>query len=280
VFPDELPGFREPAVRPSQEDFAARLDLDDEPDEEEKRNFPTANPRPRTRPPSASGFQDPPSESYTFAEPFPTSSNLTFAPHATGENFDDPHGFNQNTPAPPSRARPSSRVPEFEQPAPRHVASSGEQAGSTLDRALESFDESSNPAASASLPESEDLEDALAALDVDLDPAVQQQRRARRQSAQPAPQSRSRPLPGLPLERPVTGPSPTVTRPATGATPTAKPRTTGAHVIQRPATSKPAASAAPTRRSGGTTPPPAPQSAAPKRASTDDGILIDFDDDD
>jgi hypothetical protein len=104
---------------------------------------------------------------------------------------------------------------------------------------------------------------------------VQEQRRARRKSAHPP-----RPLPGLPLERTVTGPSPTVSRTPTGASPTAKPRTTGANVIQRPAkqgTAPPPVPAA-ARRSA-TTPPPVPVHVPPKRASTDDGILIDFDED-
>ena len=276
VFPDEMPGYMEP-VRPSQEDFAARLDLDDEPDdEEERRNFPTANPRPRSRaesysrPPSASEFHDPPSESYTFAEPFPQIANLGFAPHPApaGEDFDEPHGFTQNTPVPASRG-PSSRAPEFEQPARARSASRMPQPAPDPDdqigRALQSLDEPSQPQGSQQ-PPTEDLEDALAALDVDLDPQVQEQRRVRRQTGS------QRPLPGLPLQR-ETGPSPVAPPPRT--------RTTGANVIQRnPAGHKPPTMPPPipVRRSG-TTPPPMPVAAPPQRAPTDDGIMIDFDDD-
>ncbi len=278
VFPDEVPGYMEP-LRPSQEDFAARLDLDDEPDdEEERRNFPTANPRPRSRsgsradsyvPEPAADFHDPPSESYTFAEPFPQMANLGFAPHVApaGEDFDEPHGFTQNTPVPASRG-PSSHAQAFEQPArprsasrmPQPVADEDDPIG----RALQSFDEPSHPQASPE-PPTEDLEDALAALDVDLDPQVQEQRRVRRQTGG------HRPLPGLPLQR-ETGQTPVAPQPRT--------RTTGANIIQRPqkqGTMPPPIPVA--ARRAATTPPPLPVHTPPARATTDDGILIDFDDD-
>ncbi len=266
VFPDELPGFEDP-LRPSQEDFAARLDLDDEPDEEERRNFPSANPRPRSRsdsrgespPPPVADFHDPPSESYTFAEPFPAPS-LLFAPNPVGEDFDEPHGFTQNTPVPASRGRSASRGPDsFEQ------SSRGEH-DDPVARALQSFDEPSHPQAQPAHDEpTEDLEDALAALDVDLDPQVQEQRRTRRKTGGP------RPLPGLPVQR------------ATGPTPVAQPvrtRTTGANVIARSGAAKQPTMPPPVPvRKSGTTPPPLPVHTPPKRATTDDGIMIDFDDD-
>jgi hypothetical protein len=198
-------------------------------------------------------------------------ANLGFAPHApVGEDFDEPHGFTQNTPAPASRG-PSSRAPEFEQPARTRPASRMPQPvpdhDDPIGRALQSFDEPSHPQASPQ-PPAEDLEDALAALDVDLDPQIQEQRRVRRKTGS------QRPLPGLPLQR-ETGPSPVVSAPRT--------RTTGANVIQRtPAAHKPPTMPPPipaAARRPGTTPPPMSQTAPPRRASTDDGILIDFDDD-
>ncbi len=263
VFPDELPGYQEPPVRPSQDDFASRLDLGDDDDEEERRNFPTANPRPATRPPPLADLTP------------------SFKPHDSGEDFDEPHGFSKNTPVPASpRARSASRPPDdFEQPArPRRPSWVPPMDDASIDRALSSFDEPSRPPVEPEpdpSPVGPDLEDALAALDVDLDPQVQEQRRARRQSGQ------QRPLPGLPVHRPESGPVPIVK-------PAERPRSpTGANQVARPNSPQRGASGRPTApppipaaaRKKATTPPPVPTRPPPKRATTDDGILIDFDED-
>jgi hypothetical protein len=148
--------------------------------------------------------------------------------------------------------------------------------GSTLDRVLaeaegEEFDEPHSYARSHQAtrpPAGDDLEDALSALDVDLDGGA-------RPPERPSSPSQSRPLPGLPIHRPTTGPVPIVPKP----TPTGPVRTV-AHTVKRP----------PTRP---TKPPPPPAAAfrktptqqvpvtpTPKpRAPTDDGIVIDFDED-
>jgi uncharacterized protein (TIGR02266 family) len=227
------------AVGAAPEDFADRLAFDDDLDREEARNFPTANPRPGMRassvdidlddaaddfsdegeragsgypqPPSASdlGYLNAPSDSFTFAEPLP-------GPGISGEDFDEPHGFTQNTPVPARRSRASEDSDTFEQ----HVRQSQPHAAHA---------------------------------------------------------SGQRPLPGLPPETPPHG-TPIVPAPAT--TPTGARSRTGANVIQRAAKSSTAAPPpipAAARKSA-TTPPPLPVRSAP-RASSDDGILIDFDDD-
>jgi hypothetical protein len=118
-------------------------------------------------------------------------------------------------------------------------------------------------------PTAEDLEDALQALDVDLGDV--NDRAVRR----PGPTGQ-RPLPGLPIHRPTTGPVPVAPKAPTG------PVRTVAHTVKRAQTKPP------------TTPPPPPAAAfrktptqqvpvtppqPSKRAPTDDGIVIDFDDD-
>jgi hypothetical protein len=117
---------------------------------------------------------------------------------------------------------------------------------------------------------SEDLEDALAALDVDIeDNSHDRPRRSR------TPSNQSRPLPGLPLHR-AEDAAPPAARPRTGVAPTVKQRTSE-NRIAKPTAPPPIPTGA---RKTHTTPPPLPVRPPPKRATTDEGVLIDFDDDD
>jgi hypothetical protein len=182
---------------------------------------------------------------FTLAESMAAQSP-SFAPHETGEEFDEPHSF-----AAPPGGGPDSRL---------------------LRRGR------------ATTASTDDLEDALAALDVgDID--LEQQRRLWR----PTPNS-PRPLPGLPIERPSTGPVPRLPglpleRPITGEVPVTPaptasarpPRPTGAHATAKPPPIPAAAHKPPTQQVPISNPPaPAPS----KRAATeDDGVIIDFDDD-
>jgi hypothetical protein len=234
--------------RPSVSDFAARLDLGDDDDLPNDEPAPPPVQYPRARRPSTD-YPDPPSSSYTFAEQFPEAA---LHPHsstldrvlseAEGEEFDEPHSYGSAPPQPPE---PLPYEPPTAQP--------------------RAFDEMQAP----KRPTADDLEDALQALDVDLGDIERE--RVRRPSA-----SGQRPLPGLPIQRPVTGPVPTTPKPVTG------PVRTVAHTVKRPTTKNP------------TTPPPPPAAAFRKtptqqvpvtppkpatRAPTDDGIVIDFDDD-
>ena len=236
--------------RPSVSDFAARLDLgDDDLPNDEPAPPPIAYPRAR-RP--STDYPDPPSSSYTFAEQFPEAALHPQSSHSTldrvlseaeGEEFDEPHSYGSPPPQPP---QPMHYEPSTAQP--------------------RSFDEIDPP----KRPTADDLEDALQALDVDLGDIERERIRRPSPSAQ-------RPLPGLPIQRPVTGPVPTTPKPpATG------PVRTVAHTVKRPTTKNP------------TTPPPPPAAAFRKtptqqvpvtpskpatRAPTDDGIVIDFDED-
>jgi hypothetical protein len=106
---------------------------------------------------------------------------------------------------------------------------------------------------------SEDLEDALAALDVDIEDNALDHKRRRR-----TPSNQARPLPGLPLHR------------AEDTGPTQAVRPTPANRNVKPTAPPPIPTGA---RKTHTTPPPMPRQA-PKRATTDEGVLIDFDDDD
>lgn len=122
----------------------------------------------------------------------------------------------------------------------------------------------------------DDLEDTLAALDVDFDALSADQQRSPRASSRAR---EPRPLPGLPLERPPTGQQPVVTKSPTGrqavvarsvATP-ASARASAKRVTKPPPI--PAAARKPPTRQVPVVPPP-------KRVPTeDDGVLIDFDDD-
>jgi hypothetical protein len=231
--------------RPSVSDFAARLDLGDDDDLPNDEPAPPPVQYPRARRPSTD-YPDPPSSSYTFAEQFPEAA---LHPHsstldrvlseAEGEEFDEPHSYGSAPPQPMHYEAPTAQ--------PR------------------SLDEMEAP----KRPTADDLEDALQALDVDLGDIERE--RVRRPSA-----SGQRPLPGLPIQRPVTGPVPTTPKAVTG------PVRTVAHTVKRPTTKNP------------TTPPPPPAAAFRKtptqqvpvtpakpatRAPTDDGIVIDFDDD-
>ena len=153
------------------------------------------------------------------------------------------------------------------------------------------------PPVQSKRPTADDLEDALAALDVD-DPAAGTLLGSNPGPAKRPSSSAPRPLPGLPEQRPVTGPVRTVAHTVSRATPPAQ--TMPLPSARPPARPAPAAAAPPpsqgrTSSRPMTMPPPVPAAAlrpkqptqqvavappAPKRATTDEGILIDFDDDD
>jgi hypothetical protein len=226
------------------------------------RTYPTAPPvehhrAPRHRRPS-SEFPDPPSSSYTFAESYPEAA-LDIPEEPVGEDFDEPHSYARPQPqAQPQPARPVGPDPRLL----RHGR--------------------------ATTAGTEDLEDALAALDVDFDDLSNLKLERKRR---PTPSTSSgRPLPGLPMES--TGsralPGLPVERPRdqqTGPSRTAAPPVAAAPVAAAPVARPPV--------KGGTRPPPIPAAArkpptqqvplvrAPiKRAVTDDeGVLIDFDED-
>ncbi len=217
--------------------------------------------------------------SYTFAENYP-DPGLQLAGEPAGEEFDEPHSY---APAPQRHApAPASRSAPLAGPDPRLLRYGRATTAST-----------------------EDLEDALAALDVDFNDLSVDQRRSRHHTPS---SSSPRPLPGLPIEKPATGQHPIVGRSPTGQHEALhKPRTgqheplrkppTGQHEPQRatPAGHAPSARgpAAPPAVKRATKPPPIPAAArrpptrqvpvvAPpvKRATTDDdGVVIDFDDD-
>ncbi len=240
-----------PQDRPSF-DFASALDLGEEepPLAQQIHERSHAPMRPKRR--SSAGDFDAPSNSYTFAEnpgseryPLPASPSLD---EALGASFDDaehefdaPHGYNQAPAQPPRPAQANPRRPISE---PQFLRGSG------------------NP---------DDLEDALAALDVDLDDISLDPQRSRRTAA-PSPRSSSdpRPLPGLPLHRPSEHSRPiarTVPRPPSAADLEDPPSTQ--YVMRRPKSGQ--ETVLPKK--------PIQAPGAPKRAATDDGILIDFDDD-
>ncbi|HTL34394.1 MAG TPA: hypothetical protein VL326_14805 [Kofleriaceae bacterium] len=250
--------------RPSVSDFAARLDLgDDDPPDEPIAPPPVAYPRAR-RP--STDYPDPPSSSYTFAEQFPeaaihpASSTLDRALDSAGEGeeFDEPHSYS-------SSPQHHQAAPRQAPPQPMHYEPPTAQP--------QAFEEPPKR------PTAEDLEDALQALDVDLGDV--NDRAVRR----PGPTGQ-RPLPGLPIHR-STGPVPVTPKAPTGPVPVAPKVATGpvrtvAHTVKRAQTKPP------------TTPPPPPAAAfrktptqqvpvtppqPSKRAPTDDGIVIDFDED-
>ncbi|HEY5945998.1 MAG TPA: hypothetical protein VIV40_10935, partial [Kofleriaceae bacterium] len=324
----ESPAFTPAAVEPSYvpepvDDFAARLDLgdDDEPppsddiDRDDARAFDRETgssrdlaariPEPPLVPP-ADDYHEPPvgygyqrarrassePSDYTVAENMPQAAPH-FAPNDAGEDFDEPHSY---APEPAHESAPIASLARG--PDPRLLKHGRATTAST-----------------------EDLEDALAALDVGgID--LEQRRRARRPT--PSSSSSPRPLPGLPIERPVTGPVPITPSRTTGASPVAPPtnpprvahtvprsavRTTGQHSVQptgpQPLASPPDPRAkAPTgQQRTGAKPPPIPAAARRpmtqqvqivkpptqpppvvqppiQRATTDDeGVLIDFDED-
>ncbi len=265
---------------PPDDDFASRLDLGEDEelppapdiDRDAAREFDEDVPQPiddyshAPQRDSYPEYREPPQDygyqrarrassehSYTFAEDPAPQSIPHFTPHETGEEFDEPHGYAAD-PAP-------ARGPD-----PRLLRHGRATTAST------------------------DLEDALAALDVG---GIDLERRMRK----PTP-SASRPLPGLPIEKPRTGPVPIVQEPARTKLPTGQQPQMLAHPpAQQPAAQQPAPARA---KSSTAKPPPIPAAARkpptiqvpitkppaqqapvvkPARASTaDDGVLIDFDD--
>jgi hypothetical protein len=289
-----------PHAPPPTDDFASRLDLDDdEPppsddfDRQAARDFDAGVPshddrydravpqheyvepiRPSMPEPISDGGRVPryrrassePSAGYTVAEDLPQPALQL--PDDGIDEFDEPHNYAPGPPGPPRPSGPDPRLLRHGRP--------------TTDAP------------------NEDLEDALAALDVDFDELAQlEHRRPRRPTpSRPTPSSISapRPLPGLPLERPVTGPVPIAKSP-TGQVPMAKPPT-GQVPIRTPIANQPPVASVPRAKSatGGavakTRPPPIPAAARRQptrqvpvikppiqRATTDDGVLIDFDED-
>jgi hypothetical protein len=279
------------------DDFASRLDLGDDDevappsddiDRAAAREFDEDVPQPihdyshapadNSEPPAAYPYQRArrasSENSYTVAEQLPHSTPH-FAPHAVGEEFDEPHRF----PAPEPPRGPDPRLLKHGR---------------------------------ATTQTTEDLEDALAALDANrID--LEGQRRRGPSVSRPLPgvsdvprsvaDRPSRPLPGLPVERPATGPVPVVqsrvahtvprNKPPTAQQPAVVPRNTPptAQQVARPKAptgshAKPppipaAARRQPTRQVPLVKPPTeqAPVMKMPKRAATDDGVMIDFDED-
>jgi hypothetical protein len=263
------------------DDFASRLDLDDDAPSEEfdrqaAREFDAHVPPHEYGEPAAhdyvadalADFDEEPvpqrvpryrrasseqSSNYTIAEDLPHASLQL--PDDGADEFDEPHSY---APAPvAARAPEPARAPK---PTP------GPQIGPDP-RLLRH--------GRATTGGSEDLEDALAALDVDFDD-LSADRQQRSYRGTPSAGTKSpRPLPGLPMERPPTGQHPVIKQP-----------TSQQPVIKQPTSQQPVAKS-PTR------PPPIPAAArkAPtqqvavvrtpaKRAATDDdGVVIDFDDD-
>ncbi|HEY6039788.1 MAG TPA: hypothetical protein VIV58_36155, partial [Kofleriaceae bacterium] len=246
--PSAAPGRKPP--EDEDFDFASQLDLGDE---SGTRHPPAPYP----------GDYDIPSE-YTLAERLPNRApsfaDSPVIPETPGLDealeFDEPHQFATQTPAPPtprstvSRAYASAqpaRMPsedplDFDEP---HGFVGGEQG-----------DAPSRP--------SDDLESALSTLDVDLDHLeVPRAPRARLPRAARASERGSRPLPGMPPERdpgdPPTG------KPAPRSTRTRQPSTPPARVTAK--------------RQSVAPPVPAKRAAVPRASSEDDGgVLIDFDD--
>ncbi|HET9989485.1 MAG TPA: hypothetical protein VFQ65_13230, partial [Kofleriaceae bacterium] len=237
------PAAPHPRKRPEDEDFdfAAQLDLGDD----SGTRHPPA--------PYSDGY-DMPSE-YTLAERLPNRAP-SFAespviPETPGLDealeFDEPHQFATQTPAPPtprsvSRAhassqpeRPSEDSIDFDEP---HGFVGGEHG---------------------------DLESALSTLDVDLDHLeVPRAQRTRLPRARRASDRGSRPLPGMPPERAAGDPPTGRTTPR----PTRQPSAPPARVTAKRQSVAPPVPTTPKRP------------AVPRAASEDDdGVLIDFDDD-
>jgi hypothetical protein len=246
------------AATPEEEefDYASQLDLDDESGQRPPAPYP--------------GGYDIPSE-YTFAEKLPTRPP-SFAeqefPDTPGLDealeFDEPHQFATNTPAPPTPRAPAGT--RKRPPSHQRLAS---RAGSPHhDRKSEDpidFDEPHGFVGGTGDQSLDSLESALSTLDVDLDHLeVPPPQRTRQPRAQRASDRGSRPLPGMPPERSQLDP-PTV-KPV-GEEP--RPRTTGRNVVAKPPV--PAAKRP-------TVAPPVP-TKPPRAMSEDDGVLIDFDDD-
>ena len=242
------PSAAHPRKRPEDEDFdfAAQLDLGDE----SGTRHPPA--------PYPDGY-DMPSE-YTLAERLPNRApsfaEMPIIPETPGLDealeFDEPHQFATQTPAPPTPRSTVSRAYANAQPADR-----------PSDGAID-FDEPHGFAGREQGGEpGDDLENALSTLDVDLDHLeVPRAQRTRLPRAQRASERGSRPLPGMPPER---APG----DPPTGRTPrTRQPSAPPARVTAKRQSVAPPVPAA------------AKRPAVPRAASEDDGVLIDFDDDD
>jgi hypothetical protein len=213
-----------PEVAPAQRhyDFHAQLDLDEDPANPNEFDDRHASYEHRRH---ASNSDDAAlRNSYTFSESFAQAG----LPHAEGEEFDEPHSYGQQ--------RHEAQIPE-----PRYLG----QESDPFELATPVPGERS----------ADDLEDALAALDVD-DLSLERSRAPRVQ--QPAAASKSRPLPGLPIHRPTEQTPPAGTR---------RP-ITKAHTVQR--SGKPQQQSTPSTTS---------RQQQPNRPETDDGVLIDFDDD-
>jgi hypothetical protein len=232
----------QPRKRPEDEDFdfASQLDLGDD----SGTKHPPA--------PYADGY-DMPSE-YTLAERLPNRApsfaEMPIIPETPGLDealeFDEPHQFATQTPAPPTPRSTVARAYADAQPEDR-----------PSDGAID-FDEPHGFAPR------DDLESALSTLDVDLDHLeVPRPQRTRLPRARRASDRGSRPLPGMPPER------------APGDPPTGR-------STARP-TRQPSAPPARVTAKRQSVAPPVPTAAkrptAPRAASEDDGVLIDFDDD-
>ncbi|NVB79500.1 MAG: hypothetical protein HOV81_13980 [Kofleriaceae bacterium] len=262
-----------PQDRPSF-DFANALDLGDDSAQHSLDDLHGSHAPMRPKRRSSAGDFDAPSNSYTFAESFPQAPGPSLdealgsaLDEDAADEFDEPHSYAQrqapvHQPSQPQRHAPAPAQPQRHAPAdPKRPISEPQY-----------------------LRNPDDLEDALAALDVDLDDISLDQQRSRRVAApsQRPGATSQRPLPGLPIHRPSDQSRPiahTVPRTPTGQQPALRPPNardledppSTQYVLKRPATGHD--TLLPTKKAIK----PAP---APKRASTnDDGIIIDFDDD-
>jgi hypothetical protein len=251
------PTTPQPRKRPDDEDFdfASQLDLGDD----SGTRHPPA--------PSPDGY-DIPSE-YTLAERLPhrppSFAETPIIPDTPGLDealeFDEPHQFATQTPAPPTPRSPGRGSRAY----------SGSQPTRSPSEDSVDFDEPHGFVGGERGDRSEpdprdDLESALSTLDVDLDHLeVPRAQRTRLPRAKRASDRGSRPLPGMPPERAPGDPPTGRTAPRPARQSTAPP----ARVTAKRQSAAPPLPAAPTRP------------AVPRAASEDDGgVLIDFDDDD
>ena len=264
------------APAPPEYDFAAQLDLGDD-------DAPAAGDRSGAfydrnlgeLPASASkGHQlgeydagyDPPSSSYTFAESYPPVAPTFDDPQAfagADDNFDEPHQFAQSDDPRQFGAQPQSfdgphrLTPTDTFDEPHGFAAHDPRASSPI--APPPYRAAQVPSSPAKLhaprersrPEEDyDLEDALSTLDVDLDHL---------EVPDSPSQSNARPLPGMPPER------------APGEVETVRPGS-GSGRVSLPKDSRRSTSAA--LNAAKTTKPP----RAKRAVTEDEGVLIDFDD--
>lgn len=293
-------GDEQPAARPSSNfDFASRLDLDDSLDRvldsaEEELGFDAEAAREFDREAAREFDAERPRnlDSVLDERPLPPDLELDEDDDPANEFLDD-----RTVGAPPNARVPRMPSEGAFDDAPSSSYTFAEQfpqaglQGAERAQSVDDFDDQSEfapapvqpPPAQSKRPTADDLEDALAALDVDVEDGVPMKR--------PSSVSGPRPLPGLPEHRPASGPVRTIAHtvarsqagtptmplpPGRSPAPVAPPST--GRTQSRPMTMPPPVPAAALRPKPATQ--QVPVAPAPKRATTDEGILIEFDDDD